>query len=196
MCWTLSQLQDSCDGMSSSQKLHRKVTVKGQKLGNKLSLSLLSFSSASRLGRLMRCIRCPVAYHTGDSCVAAGSVALTHHIMICSSHGSAKRNGLLTSPINVGWCFLCARGELSQLFTLTFLSCSRDSFISDPEQTEQTNAEAPNFTTLDDFSLVTDSKISSSYLHFTLEHQQDLISLHDCSFFFIYHHFVMQSQLQ
>ncbi|XP_049906747.1 histone-lysine N-methyltransferase NSD3 isoform X3 [Epinephelus moara] len=61
-------------------------------------------------GRLMRCIRCPVAYHTGDSCVAAGSVSITHHIMICSNHGSAKRNGLLTSPINVGWCFLCARG--------------------------------------------------------------------------------------
>uniref|UniRef100_A0A671TME1 Histone-lysine N-methyltransferase NSD3 n=1 Tax=Sparus aurata TaxID=8175 RepID=A0A671TME1_SPAAU len=61
-------------------------------------------------GRLMRCIRCPVAYHTGDSCVAAGSVVLTHHIMICSSHGSAKRNGLLSSPVNVGWCFLCARG--------------------------------------------------------------------------------------
>ncbi|XP_040052367.2 histone-lysine N-methyltransferase NSD3 isoform X2 [Gasterosteus aculeatus] len=60
-------------------------------------------------GRLMRCIRCPVAYHTGDSCVAAGSVALTHHIMICSNHSGAKRNGLLTSPINVGWCFLCAR---------------------------------------------------------------------------------------
>uniref|UniRef100_A0A7N6A1J7 Histone-lysine N-methyltransferase NSD3 n=1 Tax=Anabas testudineus TaxID=64144 RepID=A0A7N6A1J7_ANATE len=61
-------------------------------------------------GRLMRCIRCPLAYHTGDSCVAAGSVVLTHHIMICSNHGSAKRNGLLTSPVNVGWCFLCARG--------------------------------------------------------------------------------------
>ncbi|XP_044231994.1 histone-lysine N-methyltransferase NSD3 isoform X4 [Thunnus albacares] len=61
-------------------------------------------------GRLMRCIRCPVAYHTGDSCVAAGSVVLTHHIMICSSHCSTKRNGLLTSPVNVGWCFLCARG--------------------------------------------------------------------------------------
>ncbi|KAI3372693.1 hypothetical protein L3Q82_023154 [Scortum barcoo] len=61
-------------------------------------------------GRLMRCIRCPVAYHTGDSCMAAGSVVLSHHIMICSSHGSAKRNGLLSSPVNVGWCFLCARG--------------------------------------------------------------------------------------
>nr|XP_020449602.1 histone-lysine N-methyltransferase NSD3 [Monopterus albus] len=73
-------------------------------------------------GRLMRCIRCPVAYHTGDSCVAAGSVVLTHHIMICSNHGSAKRNGLLTSPINVGWCFLCARGLLVQDLTDTILS--------------------------------------------------------------------------
>uniref|UniRef100_A0A8D0D4R0 Histone-lysine N-methyltransferase NSD3 n=1 Tax=Sander lucioperca TaxID=283035 RepID=A0A8D0D4R0_SANLU len=73
-------------------------------------------------GRLMRCIRCPVAYHTGDSCVAAGSVALTHHIMICSSHSSTKRNGLLTSPINVGWCFLCARGLLVQDLTDTILS--------------------------------------------------------------------------
>ncbi|KAM9744521.1 histone-lysine N-methyltransferase NSD3 isoform 3-T3 [Menidia menidia] len=61
-------------------------------------------------GRLIRCIRCPLAYHTSDGCMAAGSVILTHHIMICSNHGSAKRNGLLTSPINVGWCFLCARG--------------------------------------------------------------------------------------
>ncbi|CAB1319939.1 unnamed protein product [Coregonus sp. 'balchen'] len=62
-------------------------------------------------GRMMRCLRCPVAYHTGDSCVAAGSVVLTHHIMICSRHGIAKRNGLLSSPVNVNWCFLCARGE-------------------------------------------------------------------------------------
>ncbi|KAM3610977.1 uncharacterized protein V6R79_011595 [Siganus canaliculatus] len=73
-------------------------------------------------GRLMRCIRCPVAYHTGDSCVAAGSVLLTHHIMICSSHGTTKRNGLLTSPVNVGWCFLCARGLLVQDLTDTILS--------------------------------------------------------------------------
>uniref|UniRef100_A0A8C6MKC5 Histone-lysine N-methyltransferase NSD3 n=1 Tax=Nothobranchius furzeri TaxID=105023 RepID=A0A8C6MKC5_NOTFU len=61
-------------------------------------------------GRLIRCIRCPLAYHPGDGCLAAGSVILTHHIMICSNHGSAKKNGLLSSPVNVGWCFLCARG--------------------------------------------------------------------------------------
>uniref|UniRef100_A0A669BH06 Histone-lysine N-methyltransferase NSD3 n=1 Tax=Oreochromis niloticus TaxID=8128 RepID=A0A669BH06_ORENI len=73
-------------------------------------------------GRLIRCIRCPLAYHTSDSCVAAGSVILTHHIMICSNHGSAKKNGLLTSPVNVGWCFLCARGLLVQDLTDTILS--------------------------------------------------------------------------
>ena len=69
-------------------------------------------------GRMMRCIRCPVAYHTGDSCVAAGSMALTPHIIVCSNHSSTKRNGLQSSPINVGWCFLCARGELTSPHTL------------------------------------------------------------------------------
>ncbi|XP_018618030.1 histone-lysine N-methyltransferase NSD3-like isoform X2 [Scleropages formosus] len=60
-------------------------------------------------GHLMRCMRCPVAYHTGDNCVAAGSVVITPHIIICSNHSSSKKNGHLTSPVNVGWCFICAR---------------------------------------------------------------------------------------
>ncbi|XP_015195713.2 histone-lysine N-methyltransferase NSD3 isoform X2 [Lepisosteus oculatus] len=60
-------------------------------------------------GRMMRCIRCPTAYHTGDSCVAAGSVVITPHIIICSNHSSSKKNGHITSPVNVGWCFVCAR---------------------------------------------------------------------------------------
>uniref|UniRef100_A0A8B9L1Q4 Histone-lysine N-methyltransferase NSD3 n=1 Tax=Astyanax mexicanus TaxID=7994 RepID=A0A8B9L1Q4_ASTMX len=61
-------------------------------------------------GRMMRCIRCPVAYHTGDGCIAAGSVAITPHIIICSNHSISRRNGHLCSPVNVGWCFICARG--------------------------------------------------------------------------------------
>uniref|UniRef100_A0A8C8DRT5 Histone-lysine N-methyltransferase NSD3 n=1 Tax=Oryzias sinensis TaxID=183150 RepID=A0A8C8DRT5_9TELE len=73
-------------------------------------------------GRLIHCIRCPTAYHTSDVCMAAGSVILTHHIMICSNHGSTKKNGLLSSPVNVGWCFLCARGLLVQDLTDTILS--------------------------------------------------------------------------
>uniref|UniRef100_A0A671QW35 Histone-lysine N-methyltransferase NSD3 n=1 Tax=Sinocyclocheilus anshuiensis TaxID=1608454 RepID=A0A671QW35_9TELE len=62
------------------------------------------------LGRMMRCIRCPVAYHTGDGCVAAGSVLMTPHIIICSNHSSSRKNGHFSSPVNVGWCFICARG--------------------------------------------------------------------------------------
>uniref|UniRef100_A0A672SEK4 Nuclear receptor binding SET domain protein 3 n=1 Tax=Sinocyclocheilus grahami TaxID=75366 RepID=A0A672SEK4_SINGR len=62
------------------------------------------------LGRMMRCIRCPVAYHTGDGCVAAGSVLITPHIIICSNHSSSRKNGHFSSPVNVGWCFICARG--------------------------------------------------------------------------------------
>uniref|UniRef100_A0A1A8FDW8 Histone-lysine N-methyltransferase NSD3 n=2 Tax=Nothobranchius korthausae TaxID=1143690 RepID=A0A1A8FDW8_9TELE len=65
-------------------------------------------------GRLIRCIRCPLAYHPGDGCLAAGSVILTHHIMICSNHGSAKKNGLLSSPVNVGWCFLSTKKNVGK----------------------------------------------------------------------------------
>uniref|UniRef100_A0A3B3R460 Histone-lysine N-methyltransferase NSD3 n=1 Tax=Paramormyrops kingsleyae TaxID=1676925 RepID=A0A3B3R460_9TELE len=61
-------------------------------------------------GRLMRCMRCPIAYHTGDGCIAAGSVMITPHVIVCSNHSSSKRNGHLTSSVNVGWCFVCARG--------------------------------------------------------------------------------------
>ncbi|KAJ8380024.1 hypothetical protein SKAU_G00008020 [Synaphobranchus kaupii] len=60
-------------------------------------------------GRMMRCLRCPVAYHTGDGCVAAGSLAITPHVIVCSNHSSSKKNGHITSPVNVGWCFICAR---------------------------------------------------------------------------------------
>ncbi|TRY57703.1 hypothetical protein DNTS_025920 [Danionella cerebrum] len=73
-------------------------------------------------GRMMRCIRCPVAYHTGDGCVAAGSVLVTPHIIICSNHSSSRKNGHFSSPVNVGWCFICARGLLVHDHTDTILS--------------------------------------------------------------------------
>uniref|UniRef100_A0A8C1LIT0 Histone-lysine N-methyltransferase NSD3 n=1 Tax=Cyprinus carpio TaxID=7962 RepID=A0A8C1LIT0_CYPCA len=73
-------------------------------------------------GRMMRCIRCPVAYHTGDGCVAAGSVLITPHIIICSNHSSSRKNGHFSSPVNVGWCFICARGLLVHDHTDTILS--------------------------------------------------------------------------
>ncbi|KAL4609557.1 histone-lysine N-methyltransferase NSD3-like [Arapaima gigas] len=73
-------------------------------------------------GRMMRCIRCPVAYHTGDGCIAAGSVVITPHVIVCSNHSSSGKNGYVTSPVNVGWCFICARGLLVQDGTDNILS--------------------------------------------------------------------------
>ncbi|XP_048876476.1 histone-lysine N-methyltransferase NSD3-like isoform X1 [Brienomyrus brachyistius] len=73
-------------------------------------------------GRMLRCIRCPTAYHTSDGCIAAGSSVVTPHVIICSEHSSARRNGHAVSPVNVGWCFVCARGMLVQDHTDNMLS--------------------------------------------------------------------------
>ncbi|XP_048186238.1 histone-lysine N-methyltransferase NSD3 isoform X3 [Perognathus longimembris pacificus] len=59
-------------------------------------------------GRMMRCLRCPVAYHSGDACIAAGSVSVTSYLLICSNH--SKRGNHSSAAINVGFCFVCARG--------------------------------------------------------------------------------------
>uniref|UniRef100_A0A8C9G196 Histone-lysine N-methyltransferase NSD3 n=1 Tax=Pavo cristatus TaxID=9049 RepID=A0A8C9G196_PAVCR len=58
-------------------------------------------------GRMVRCFRCPIAYHSGDGCIAAGSLFVSSHILICSNH--SKRNHS-SSAVNVGFCFVCARG--------------------------------------------------------------------------------------
>uniref|UniRef100_A0A8C9FXR4 Histone-lysine N-methyltransferase NSD3 n=1 Tax=Pavo cristatus TaxID=9049 RepID=A0A8C9FXR4_PAVCR len=62
-------------------------------------------------GRMVRCFRCPIAYHSGDGCIAAGSLFVSSHILICSNH--SKRNHS-SSAVNVGFCFVCARGLVVQ----------------------------------------------------------------------------------
>ncbi|XP_064128874.1 histone-lysine N-methyltransferase NSD3 isoform X5 [Loxodonta africana] len=59
-------------------------------------------------GRMMRCLRCPVAYHSGDACIAAGSIFVSSYVLICSNH--SKRSSNSSSAVNVGFCFVCARG--------------------------------------------------------------------------------------
>ncbi|XP_048368444.1 histone-lysine N-methyltransferase NSD3 isoform X5 [Sphaerodactylus townsendi] len=59
-------------------------------------------------GRMVRCLRCPIAYHSGDGCIAAGSLLVSPHILICSNH--SKRSNHSSSAVNVGFCFVCARG--------------------------------------------------------------------------------------
>ncbi|KAF0878356.1 NSD3 methyltransferase, partial [Crocuta crocuta] len=63
-------------------------------------------------GRMMRCLRCPIAYHSGDACIAAGSIFVSSYVLICSNH--SKRSSGSSSAINVGFCFVCARGLIVQ----------------------------------------------------------------------------------
>ncbi|CAJ1074664.1 histone-lysine N-methyltransferase NSD2 [Xyrichtys novacula] len=64
----------------------------------------------STKGRLMRCLRCPVAYHVGDQCVAAGSEMITNSAFICTNHFNAKKGYSHHSHVNVSWCFVCSKG--------------------------------------------------------------------------------------
>ncbi|EPY82275.1 histone-lysine N-methyltransferase NSD3 [Camelus ferus] len=63
-------------------------------------------------GRMMRCLRCPMAYHSGDTCIAAGSIFVSSCVLICSNH--SKRSSNSSSAVNVGFCFVCARGLIVQ----------------------------------------------------------------------------------
>ncbi|XP_034015655.1 histone-lysine N-methyltransferase NSD2 isoform X2 [Thalassophryne amazonica] len=69
-----------------------------------------SAKQKSSKGRLMRCVRCPVAYHSGDLCVAAGSELITNSSIICTNHFSAKKGYSHHSHVNVSWCFVCSKG--------------------------------------------------------------------------------------
>ncbi|XP_043925240.1 histone-lysine N-methyltransferase, H3 lysine-36 specific isoform X2 [Protopterus annectens] len=65
--------------------------------------------SASK-GRLMRCVRCPVAYHANDFCMAAGTVILASNSIICPNHFSARKRCKNHEHVNVSWCFVCSEG--------------------------------------------------------------------------------------
>uniref|UniRef100_H3AR77 Histone-lysine N-methyltransferase NSD2 n=1 Tax=Latimeria chalumnae TaxID=7897 RepID=H3AR77_LATCH len=61
-------------------------------------------------GKMVRCIRCPVAYHGGDLCIAAGCAILTANSIICTNHFRANKGKSHHSHINVSWCFVCSKG--------------------------------------------------------------------------------------
>uniref|UniRef100_A0A8C1NMP1 Nuclear receptor binding SET domain protein 2 n=1 Tax=Cyprinus carpio TaxID=7962 RepID=A0A8C1NMP1_CYPCA len=61
-------------------------------------------------GKMMRCLRCPVAYHVGDLCVAAGSEMITSSAIVCTNHFMPKKGYSHHSHVNVSWCFICSKG--------------------------------------------------------------------------------------
>ena len=61
--------------------------------------------------RLLRCVRCPTAYHT-TSCLVAGCMQLTSTQMVCNKHFVARKNKPHHSHYNVSWCFVCSTGGM------------------------------------------------------------------------------------
>ncbi|XP_062332922.1 uncharacterized protein nsd1a [Osmerus eperlanus] len=64
----------------------------------------------SSKGRLARCVRCPVAYHANDYCMAAGSVVLANTSVLCPNHFTPRKGCKNHEHINVSWCFVCSEG--------------------------------------------------------------------------------------
>uniref|UniRef100_A0A3P9IB78 Histone-lysine N-methyltransferase, H3 lysine-36 specific n=2 Tax=Oryzias latipes TaxID=8090 RepID=A0A3P9IB78_ORYLA len=67
-------------------------------------------SSSISKGRLVRCVRCPVAYHATDLCMAAGSVVLSSNSIVCPNHFTPRRGVKNHEHVNVSWCFVCTEG--------------------------------------------------------------------------------------
>ena len=75
-------------------------------------------AEASRKGKMFRCVRCPVAYHVGDFCIAAGSKVLgMGPSIVCGDHleavasltKSGPRNAGALKPLSVLFCFTCGK---------------------------------------------------------------------------------------
>lgn len=64
---------------------------------------------------MMRCVRCPVAYHGGDACLAAGCLVLAPHSIVCAGHFTARKGKRHHAHVNVSWCFVCSKGEAAAL---------------------------------------------------------------------------------
>ncbi|KAL4232100.1 Histone-lysine N-methyltransferase [Mactra antiquata] len=70
----------------------------------------LKGSAARSNGRLLRCVRCPTAYHVGDFCIAAGSINLTGLNIVCARHFQPIPTLKHHSRVHVSWCFSCNKG--------------------------------------------------------------------------------------
>ena len=65
--------------------------------------------SALIKGRLIRCVRCPVAYHV-NNCFVAGCQPITPQLMVCMKHFKPTKGLPQHTHVNVNWCFVCSVG--------------------------------------------------------------------------------------
>ena len=60
-------------------------------------------------GRMIRCVRCPTAYHI-SGCLVAGCIPISSHLMVCAKHFLREKNKAHHTHVNVNWCFVCSIG--------------------------------------------------------------------------------------
>ncbi|XP_074643736.1 histone-lysine N-methyltransferase NSD2-like isoform X2 [Tubulanus polymorphus] len=61
-------------------------------------------------GKLMRCVKCPTAYHQSAFCLSAGVEILSNQNIICNKHFQFVKGNRHHSHINISWCFECSKG--------------------------------------------------------------------------------------
>ena len=61
--------------------------------------------------RLLRCVRCPTAYHA-SGCLVAGCMQLTNTLMVCNKHFVPHKSKPHHTHYNVSWCFVCSTGGM------------------------------------------------------------------------------------
>ena len=68
-------------------------------------------NSSTSKKRILRCVRCPTAYHA-SRCLVAGCVQLTNTLMVCHKHFVPQKNKPHHTHYNVSWCFVCSTGGM------------------------------------------------------------------------------------
>ena len=61
--------------------------------------------------RMLRCVRCPTAYHA-SGCLVAGCMQLTSSLMVCNKHFVPHKSKPHHTHYNVSWCFVCSSGGM------------------------------------------------------------------------------------
>lgn len=69
----------------------------------------VSNKSVVSRGRMIRCVRCPTAYHI-SGCLVAGCIPICSSLMVCSKHFLREKHKAHHTHVNVNWCFVCSIG--------------------------------------------------------------------------------------
>ncbi|XP_068708846.1 histone-lysine N-methyltransferase NSD2-like isoform X2 [Montipora foliosa] len=69
----------------------------------------VSNKSVVSRGRMIRCVRCPTAFHI-SGCLVAGCIPISSNLMVCSKHFIRDKSKAHHTHVNVNWCFVCSIG--------------------------------------------------------------------------------------